>query len=93
MLTLKLLSPEKDVIGISRAHATSAQATIARATWHLDEMVVKVNGRKPWLWRAVDQHGAVLRVLVQSRRDARAARASCTSFLKAGLRAQVADNR
>ena len=28
--------------------------------WHSDEMVVKINGRKHWLWRAVDQHGAVL---------------------------------
>ena len=30
--------------------------------WHLDEMVVKINGRRHWLWRAVDQHGAVLDV-------------------------------
>ena len=29
-------------------------------TWHLDEMVVKINGRRHWLWRAVDQHGADL---------------------------------
>ena len=32
--------------------------------WHLDEMLVESNGRKPWLSRAVDQHGAVLDVLV-----------------------------
>ena len=42
--------------------------------WHLNEMVVKINGRKHWLWRAVDQLGAVLDVLVQSRRDTRAAK-------------------
>ena len=35
--------------------------------WHLDEVYVKINGRKRWLWRAVDQHGDVLDVLVQSR--------------------------
>src|SRR5471030_2068162 len=28
--------------------------------WHLDEVVVTINGKKHWLWRAVEQHGAVL---------------------------------
>lgn len=37
--------------------------------WHLDEVVVRINGKKHWLWRPVDQDGAVLDVLVQSRRD------------------------
>ena len=41
--------------------------------WHLDEVVVSVAGRKHWLWRAVDQDGFVLDVLVQSRRNAKAA--------------------
>ena len=41
--------------------------------WHLDEVVVSINGRHCWLWRAVDQHGAVLDVLVQSRRNRQAA--------------------
>src|SRR3954469_13426642 len=36
---------------------------------HLDEVVVKIAGKKHWLWRAVDQTGMVLDVLVQSRRD------------------------
>jgi putative transposase len=38
--------------------------------WHLDEVVLKIAGRKHYLWRAVDQHGVVLDVLVQSRRGA-----------------------
>ena len=38
--------------------------------WHLDEVFVGVNGRLRYLWRAVDQHGNVLDVLVQSRRNA-----------------------
>src|ERR671929_280017 len=42
--------------------------------WHLDEVVITIAGRKQWLWRAVDQHGIVLDVLVQSRRDANAAK-------------------
>ena len=37
--------------------------------WHLDEVVVKIAGVKHWLWRAVDQTGTVLDILVQSRRD------------------------
>jgi putative transposase len=32
--------------------------------WHLDEVVINISGRKHWLWRAVDQHGAVLDILV-----------------------------
>jgi len=32
----------------------------ADTIWHLDEMVVFINGRKYWLWRAVDSEGEVL---------------------------------
>ncbi len=42
--------------------------------WHLDEVVLKINGVKHWLWRAVDANGDVLDVLVQSRRDTAAAK-------------------
>ena len=42
--------------------------------WHLDEVVVTIAGKKHWLWRAVDQDGFVLDVLVQSRRDKKAAK-------------------
>jgi putative transposase len=41
--------------------------------WHLDEVFVTINGTRQYLWRAVDQHGNVLDILVTSRRDARAA--------------------
>jgi len=40
--------------------------------WHLDE-VLKICGTRRWLWRAVDQHGVVLDILVQARRDQHAA--------------------
>jgi transposase-like protein len=49
--------------------------------WHLDEVFVKINGATHYLWRAVDQHGDVLDILVQSRRNAVAAErfsASCS---------------
>ena len=43
-------------------------------TWHLDEVFVKIGGRLHYLWRAVDQDGDVLDILVQKRRDGRAAK-------------------
>src|SRR3954462_15609709 len=50
--------------------------------WHLDEVVIMVAGVKHWLWRAVDQTGIVLDVLVQSRRDQRAAKCLLRKLLK-----------
>ena len=41
--------------------------------WHLDEMVVKISGKRMYLWRAVDDEGEVLDVLVQKRRNKAAA--------------------
>ncbi len=52
-------------------------------TWHLDEGVVTIAGKKQWLWRAVDQEGFVLDVLVQSRRNAKAAKRLMRKLLKA----------
>ena len=42
--------------------------------WHLDEVVIPINGVKHWLWRAVDANGDVLDILVQSHRNAKAAK-------------------
>ena len=50
--------------------------------WHLDEAVVSMRGKKHWLWRAVDQDGFVLDVLVQSRRNAKAAKRLMRKLLK-----------
>src|SRR6201987_111674 len=41
--------------------------------WHLDETAVMIAGRQFWLWRAVDEEGEVLDLLVQRRRDKAAA--------------------
>ena len=43
-------------------------------TWHLDEMRVVVGGVVHWLWRAVNEHGEVLDVLLQEHRDSGAAK-------------------
>jgi putative transposase len=53
--------------------------------WHMDEIFVKINGVGHYLWRAVDQDGVVLDVLVQRRRDAVAAKKFFRKLLK-GLR-------
>jgi putative transposase len=50
--------------------------------WHLDEVVISIAGRKHWLWRAVDQHGVVLDILVQSRRDTKVAKRLLRKLLK-----------
>jgi putative transposase len=50
--------------------------------WHLDEVVISIAGKKHWLWRAVDQAGFVLDVLVQSRRDKKAAKRLLRKLLK-----------
>src|SRR5215510_8367505 len=42
-------------------------------TWHLDEVFVRINGQQQYLWRAVDQDGDVIDILVQRHRDQRAA--------------------
>src|SRR3954462_6480069 len=55
--------------------------------WHLDEVVITIAGEKYWLWRAVDQEGFVLDVLVQSRRDKKAAKRLLRKLMKKQERA------
>jgi hypothetical protein len=53
-------------------------------TWYLDELFIRINGQQQYLWRAVDQDGDVIDILLQSRRDQRAAE----RFLRRLLRGQ-----
>jgi putative transposase len=50
--------------------------------WHLDEAFIKVNRERRYLWRAVDQDGNVLDILVQSKRDAKAAKRFLAKLMK-----------
>src|SRR6476620_10198026 len=50
--------------------------------WHLDEVFIQINGTQHYLWRAVDQDGTVLDILVQSRRDKVAAKKFFRRLLK-----------
>ena len=51
-------------------------------TWYLDELFVTIQGQRQYLWRAVDEAGDVIDMLVQSRRDRRAAARFFRSLLK-----------
>ena len=50
--------------------------------WHLDEMVISIQGRRMYLWRAVDSEGEVLDLLVQPKRDTKAALRLMRKLLK-----------
>ena len=56
-------------------------------TWYLDELFVKIQGRRRYLWRAVDQDGDLIDILVQARRDRRAAKCFFRKLLKGHGRA------
>ena len=68
--------------GQSFANQIRRRLPAAGDRWHRDEVAISIAGKKHWLWRAVDQHGAVLDILVQSRRDAKAARRLMRKLLK-----------
>jgi putative transposase len=51
-------------------------------TWHLDEVFLTINGERHYLWRAADQDGTVLDILVQSRRNKKAAKKFFRKLLK-----------
>jgi putative transposase len=51
-------------------------------TWYLDELFVNIQGRQQYLWRAVDEDGDVIDILIQSRRDRRAATRFFRKLLK-----------
>ena len=56
-------------------------------TWYLDELFVTIQGQRQYLWRAVDQDGDVIDILVQSRRDRHAAARFFRKLLKGQGRA------
>ena len=60
--------------GADFAHKLRKRRARPGGTWHLDEVFLKINGELHYLWRAVDQHGVVLDILVQDRRNATAAK-------------------
>jgi transposase-like protein len=71
-------------IKFGRLFAQNLRRSRPRPTgrWHLDEMVVKINGKRMRLWRAVDDEGEVLDMLVQKRRNTGAALRLLRKLLK-----------
>jgi putative transposase len=62
-----------DKFGAGFAHRVKAVRRKPGSTWHLDELFVTLRGESYVLWRAVDDHGAELDILLQKRRDTSAA--------------------
>ena len=65
-----------------RRSRVQAMRSFRHRQWHLDEVFVKINGVKHYLWRAVDHEGEVLESFVTKRRDKKAA----LKFLRKSLR-------
>ncbi len=68
--------------GLAYARKLRRSHPRADTRWHLDEVFVSINGKNIYLWRAVDCEGEVLDVLVQSRRNKRAALKLMRKLLK-----------
>jgi putative transposase len=71
-----------DKFGKGLAHRVKTARRKSGSTWHLDEMFVTLRGEPYLHWRAVDEHGAELDILVQKRRD----KAAAKRFVKRVLR-------
>jgi len=85
-----------DRFGPQYAAALRRRRPQAGDKWHLDEVFIKINGARHYLWRAVDQDGNVLDILVQSKRDAKAAKRFMAKLMKKQRqvpRVLVTDNR
>jgi putative transposase len=68
--------------GLAFARNLRRQRPRPTDTWHLDEMVISIQGRRMYLWRAVDSEGEILDMLVQPRRDKAAAMKLMRKLLK-----------
>lgn len=68
--------------GHSFAHGLRRQRPRPGDKWYLDEVFIRIQGIQHYLWRAVDQGGVVLDILVQDRRNAKAAKRFFKRLLK-----------
>jgi len=62
-----------DKFGSTYAKRMKSRFESPSPVWHLDEVHTKINGKMVYLWRAVDNEGTVLDVVVQRRRNTKAA--------------------
>jgi putative transposase len=68
--------------GADYARRLKRKAPTRHDVWHLDEVVISINGEKRYLWRAVDQEGYVLDEIVQIHRNTKAAQRLLTRLLR-----------
>ncbi|WP_213309269.1 IS6 family transposase [Paraburkholderia sacchari] len=73
-VTYELVRNWCDRFGAQFAHRAKAERGVPGSTWHLDELMLKLRGEPYVLWRAVDELGAELDILLQRRRDKAAAK-------------------
>lgn len=73
-----------DKFGSTYAKRIKSRSEPPSTVWHLDEVYAKINGKMVYLWRAVDDEGVVLDVVIQYRRNTKAA----TRLLRTLLRNQ-----
>ena len=73
-----------DKFGSTYASRIKSRSEAPSPVWHLDEVYTKIDGKMVYLWRAVDDEGTVLDVVVQHRRNTKAA----TRLLRKLLRNQ-----
>ena len=71
-----------DTFGTVFAKRIKSRSSNPSPRWHLDEVYTKINGKMVYLWRAVDDEGTVLDIVVQSRRDKKAAKRLLRKLLK-----------
>jgi len=71
-----------ETFGLAFARRLRHRAGPVGDTWHLDELFVTIRGQRQYLWRAVDQDGEVIDILLQSHRDRHAAARFFRKLLK-----------
>lgn len=69
LLTYETIRNWCDKFGPSYAAQLKRRRPKLGDKWHLDEVFLNINGAQHYLWRAVDQHGAVIDILVQPKRN------------------------
>jgi putative transposase len=68
--------------GCHFAHCIRKDRPRPNDKWHMDEVVITIAGRKFWLWRAIDAEGDILDILVQARRNTKAAKRFFSRLVK-----------
>ena len=71
-----------DKFGFTYAKRIRSRSGRPSPVWHLDEVYTKINGKMVYLWRAIDDEGTVLDVVVQRRRNTKAALRLLRKLLK-----------